>query len=109
MRAWPPAEGPYLQAQRRSVAMSQADPNQGPVPLSPRMDPAWGAVVGTFLLAMCLAGPVGLVLAAVAWLVIEALRRRKSPGVRPSSPSEPPDDGFTARFQQLEDDIVGDD
>ncbi len=89
--------------------MSRTDREQYQTSLPLRADPAWGAVVGTFLLAMCLAGPVGLVLAVVAWVVIDALRQRKSLGVRPSSPGEPPDDEFAARFQQLEDDILGDD
>ena len=43
-----------------------------------RADPVTGALVGTFLLALCLAGPVGLVLALIVWGVIAAVRRSRS-------------------------------
>ncbi len=46
--------------------------NQPPLPL--RADPAAGALIGTFLLALCLGGPVGLALVLIVWIVIEAVR-----------------------------------
>lgn len=57
---------------------------------------------------MCLAGPVGLILALVAWVVINAIRRRKRRGVVPSSDIVPRDDDFAVRFRQLENDILKD-
>ncbi len=47
--------------------------NQPPLPL--RADPAAAALIGTFLLALCLGGPVGLVLVLTIWIVVEAVRR----------------------------------
>jgi len=38
-------------------------------------DPAAGALIGTFVLAGCLGGPVGLVLVLVVWIVFEAVKR----------------------------------
>ncbi len=87
--------------------MSQADPNQSQGSLPLRADPASGALIATFLLAACLAGPVGLGLALVAWIVIEAVRRNKRRGEGPSALGEPPDDEFAARFEELENDILG--
>lgn len=86
--------------------MPQADTEQTATSLPLRADPASGAIVGTFLLAMWLAGPVGLVLALVAWLVIDACRRSKRRDVVPSSDLVPNDDDFAMRFRQLENDIL---
>ncbi len=47
--------------------------NQTSLPL--RADPASGALIGTFLFALCLGGPVGLVLVLIVWIVVEAVRR----------------------------------
>ncbi len=55
--------------------MSPINPDQNQTPLPLRADPAAGALVGTFLLAACLGGPVGLVIALVVWIVYEALRQ----------------------------------
>lgn len=57
--------------------MSQADPEENGTTLPLRLDPAWGALIGTFLLASCLAGPVGLAVALVVLIVIRALSSRK--------------------------------
>lgn len=86
--------------------MSKNDPEQIQTSLPLRADPASGALIGTFLLAACLAGPVGLVLAAIGWMVIRAFRRR---GAGQSSYDEPTDDAFAARFQDLESKILGKD
>jgi hypothetical protein len=61
------------------------------------------------LLAACLAGPFGLVLALVGWIVIDAFRRpqRRDPGSL--SQGEPTDDEFAARFRELEGNILADD
>lgn len=55
--------------------MSKADAEHNGTSLPLRADPASGALIGTFLVALCLGGPVGLVLAMVVWLVYEAVRR----------------------------------
>jgi hypothetical protein len=89
--------------------MYQTDPKQNETSLPLGADPAWGAIVGTFLLAMCLAGPVGLVLAIVAWVVIDAIRRSPRRGAGQSPVVEPRDDDFAARFHQLENDILRND
>ena len=72
-------------------------------------DPASGALIGTFLLAACLAGPVGLGLALVAWILIEALQRGKYRHEGPSPQSEPAVDELAARFRDLENGTFGDD
>ena len=46
--------------------------NHAPLPL--RADPASGALIGTFLLALCLGGPVGLVVVLIVWIVFEAVK-----------------------------------
>ena len=86
--------------------MSRTDPEHNETSLPLHADPTSGAIVGTFLLAMCLAGPVGLVLAVVAWVVIDAIRRSKRHGVGRSSDLVPRDDDFAVRFRQLENDIL---
>ncbi len=55
--------------------MAKAGPDQNGTSLPLRADPASGALIGTFLVALCLGGPVGLALAVVVWLVYEAIRR----------------------------------
>ena len=55
------------------MAPLERDQNQASLPL--RADPAAGALIGTFLLALCLGGPVGLVLALILWIVFEAVSR----------------------------------
>lgn len=77
------------------------------LPLS--LDPAWGALIGTFLLASCLAGPIGLAVAVVVLIVIEALRRSNTRGGGSSPRAEATDDEFAIRFQELEKDILEDD
>jgi hypothetical protein len=89
--------------------MSQTDPDHNETSLLLRADPASGAIVGTFFLAMCLAGPVGLVLAVVAWVVLDAIRRRKQRSVGPSTDLEPRDDDFAGRFHRLENEILKED
>ena len=80
------------------------DQNEGTLPLS--ADPAWGALVGTFLVALCLAGPIGLAMAVIVVVVIDVLRRRNRRAPGSSSQEEAADDGFAARFRKLEDDIL---
>ena len=41
-----------------------------------------GGLIGTFLVALCLGGPVGVVLVLVVWFVYELLRRAFSARVR---------------------------
>jgi hypothetical protein len=89
--------------QKGAPGRGSSTTNQSMLPL--RLDPAWGALVGTFLLATCLAGPVGLALALIVWIVIEALRRGKNRGAGSSSKSDATDE-FAARFRALEDDIL---
>jgi len=48
---------------------------QNRVPLPLHADPAVGALIGTFLVALCLGGPVGLVLVFVVWGVYEVVRQ----------------------------------
>ena len=79
------------------------DQNEGTLPLS--MDPAWGALVGTFLLASCLAGPIGLAMALVALVVMDVLLRRTRLRRGSSSQEEAQ---FAARFRKLEDGILRD-
>jgi hypothetical protein len=55
--------------------MPKADPEQNGTSLPLRADPASGALIGTFLVALCLGGPVGLVLVGIVWLVYEGIRR----------------------------------
>ena len=75
------------------------DREQSQASLPLRADPAAGALIGTFLLALCLAGPVGLVLALVVWIVIEVVRRRRTHG-EPAVDTE-----FAARFRELENSV----
>lgn len=86
--------------------MTEADPEQHEAVLPLSADPAWGALIGTFLLASCLAGPIGLALAAIVLIVIEAVRRSKNRGASSSTPGGAADDEFAARFRELEDDIL---
>lgn len=88
--------------------MSSADSGQDKTGLPLRMDPASGAIVGTFLLATCLAGPIGLVLVVIAWVLIDAFKRRGTRGARPSSKGETTRDEYAARFTELENDILRD-
>jgi hypothetical protein len=89
--------------------MSQADADQSRASLPLRADPASGALIATFLVAACLAGPVGLGLALVVWIVAEAHRRGQRRGEGPPTQGEPTGIEFAARFQELENDILGDD
>lgn len=73
-----------------------------------RADPAAGAILGTFVLAACLAGPVGIALAVIAWVLIDTIRRRQPRGVRPSAVGETAPDEYAARFKELENDILRD-
>lgn len=58
-----------------------------------RADPAWGALVGTFLLASFLAGPIGLAVAVFVLIVIDALLMRSNiRGGGSSSPGQATDD-----------------
>jgi len=50
--------------------MSKVDHGQIQAPLPLIADPASGALTGIFVLAAVLAGPVGLVLAVIAWAVM---------------------------------------
>jgi hypothetical protein len=59
--------------------MSKADSKHYGTSLPLRADPASGALIGTFLLALCLGGPVGLALALVVWFMYEAVRRALLP------------------------------
>lgn len=74
--------------------MQQKGPPRGqpstpsPSMLPLRFDPAWGALVGTFLLAACLAGPIGMALAVIVLIVIAVLRCGKNRGADSSSLSE---------------------
>jgi hypothetical protein len=51
----------------------ETEQNQTSLPLL--ADPSAGALIGTFLLALCLGGPVGLVLVLVVWIAVEAVKR----------------------------------
>lgn len=55
--------------------MSKAHHEQAQTALPLSADPAAGALIGTFLLAAYLAGPVGWVLALIAWAVIRGTTR----------------------------------
>ena len=55
--------------------MSKADHEQIQTSLPLSADPAAGALTGIFVLAALMAGPVGWVLALIAWAV---MRRRKT-------------------------------
>ena len=83
--------------------ISRADFGPDPTGLPLQADPASGAIVGTFLLAAWLAGPIGLALAAIAWVL-----GRRTEGTRPSSQSESTGDEYEARFKELENDILRD-
>jgi hypothetical protein len=72
--------------------MSPSDREQYQAWLPLHADPSSGALIGTFLLAACLAGPVGLVVVLVAWIVMEAIRRDKRRSARSLSQSVPTDD-----------------
>jgi hypothetical protein len=72
--------------------MSPLDSEQNPAPLPLFADPAAGALIGTFLLALCLGGPVGLVLVLVVWFVYEVVSRLLLPrGERRRSRDHPED------------------
>lgn len=88
--------------------MSPADSGQDKTGLPLRADPASGAIIGMFLLAACLAGPIGLALAVIAWLLIDAFRRRRTLVPRPASEGETTGDEYAARFRELENDILSD-
>ena len=89
--------------------MSASDPAKDQTSLPLRADPASGALIGTFLLAACLAGPVGLVLALIGWIVIDTFRRRQPRDAGSLSQGEPIDDEFAGRFRELENNILRDD
>ena len=55
--------------------MPKADPEQNGTSLPLWADPVSGALIGTFLVALCLAGPVSLVLVLVVWLAYEGIRQ----------------------------------
>jgi hypothetical protein len=55
--------------------MSPLEHERSQTPLPLRADPAAGALIGTFLLALCLGGPVGLVVVLIVWIVFEAVKR----------------------------------
>jgi hypothetical protein len=55
--------------------MSPLDHQRNQTPLPLLADPAAGALIGTFLLALCLGGPVGLALVLILWILFEAVRR----------------------------------
>lgn len=64
--------------------MSPLEPERNQTSLPLLADPASGTLIGTFLLAFCLGGPVGLVLVLIVWIVFEAVRRwltRREPDV----------------------------
>ena len=88
--------------------MSPADSEKDKTGFPLRADPASGAIVGTFLLAIFLAGPVGLVLAVIAWVLIDAFRRRGTQRVRLPSEGETTGHEYAARFKKLENDILRD-
>jgi len=72
--------------------MPPADLEQYQASLPLHADPSSGALLGTFLLAACLDGPVGLALVPVAWIVMEAIRRDKRRSACTLSQSEPTED-----------------
>jgi hypothetical protein len=86
--------------------MSQADSEHSPAGLPLRMDPTSGVQIGIFLLAACLAGPIGLVLAVLAWVLIYASRRRTNHGGPQSSDGQPTGGEYASRFEKLENDIL---
>ena len=55
--------------------MSPLGPERNQTSLPLHADPAAGALIGTFVLALCLGGPVGLVLVLVLWILFEAVKR----------------------------------
>jgi hypothetical protein len=89
--------------------MSRRDRPKGQESLPLRADPERGVVVGTFLLAACLAGPVGLVVALVIWALVVALKGPKAHDEGRSPQDEPTDDEFATRFHHLETDILAKD
>ncbi len=66
-------------SKRDRTEPAEGEQNQPSLPLI--ADPVAGAFIGTILLVACLGGPVGLVLALIAWIVIEAIRREKRHGI----------------------------
>jgi hypothetical protein len=89
--------------ERRNV---EADSEHSPAGLPLRMDPTSGALIGIFLLAACLAGPIGVVLAVLAWILIYASRRLRRHGGPQSSDSQPTGGDYAAWFEKLENDIL---
>lgn len=87
--------------------MSEAESEHSQTGLPLRMDPTSGSLIGISVLAGCLAGPVGLGLAVLAWILIEASRRRRRHGGPPLSDGQPKAGEYAARFEQLENDILG--
>ena len=61
--------------------------NRVPFPLS--ADPAAGALIGTFLVALCMGGPVALVLVVVVWIVYEVVRHGLLPRGRKRGRGQP--------------------
>jgi hypothetical protein len=66
-------------SKRDRTEHAEGEQNQPSLPLI--ADPVAGAFIGTILLVACLGGPVGLVLALIAWIVVEAIRREKRRGI----------------------------
>jgi hypothetical protein len=87
------------------MSVAESEHSQTGLPL--RMDPTSGALIGIYVLAACLAGPVGLGLAVLAWIWIDASRRRRRHGGPPLSDGQPTEGEYGARFEQLENDILG--
>ena len=87
--------------------MSEAESEHSQTGLPLRMDPTSGALIGIFVLAACLAGPVGLVLAVLAWIWIDTSGRRRRHGGPQSSDGPSTGGEYAARFEKLENDILG--
>jgi hypothetical protein len=76
--AWPISHTPGGE-----LSVDESEHSQTGLPL--RMDPTSGALIGIFLIGACLAGPIGLVLTVLAWILIYGSRRRRRNGGPQSS------------------------
>ena len=83
-----------------------AESEQSPTGLPLRMDPTSGALIGIFLLGACLAAPIGLVLAVLAWILIYLSRRRRRHGGTKSSDGQPTGGEDDTQFEKIENDIL---